>query len=186
MEKEQMPLIIIDPGHGGRDPGACASGLQEKELNLQIGLALKNLLPQDGLEAGLTREDDTFIGLNHRCELANNSNADLFLSVHLNAAGDDKAQGMEVFHFPASERGEKLAFAVYRELLSLGRKGRGVRAANYFVLKHARMPACLVECGFITNADEAEWLEDNIPAIAAALQRGIKNFVGLKPRRTGQ
>jgi N-acetylmuramoyl-L-alanine amidase len=178
MEKEQMPLIIIDPGHGGRDPGACGNGLQEKELNLKIGLALKKLLQDDNLSAGLTRGDDSFKSLNQRCELANNSNAGLFLSVHLNAAEDGEAQGMEVFHFPAGERGQKLAFAVYRELLSLGRKGRGVKAANYFVLKHTRMPACLIECGFITNPDEAEWLEDNIPAIAAALRRGIKTFVG--------
>jgi len=178
MEKGQMSLIIIDPGHGGRDPGACCEGLLEKELNLQIGLALKHLLQCDHLSVSLSRGDDAFKSLGQRCEMANNSKADLFLSVHCNASEDENARGIEVFHFPASPSGKKLAQAVYQELLKLGRQSRGVKEANYFVLKHTRMPACLVECGFITNAEEAGWLKNHIPEIAEALARGIKKFVG--------
>ena len=89
-----MSLIMIDPGHGGQDPGAIANGLQEKDLNLSICLGLSKLLEARGQNAGLTRSGDVFISLRQRCEIANNSKAALFLSVHCNASENAAAAGI--------------------------------------------------------------------------------------------
>jgi N-acetylmuramoyl-L-alanine amidase len=166
-------MVVIDPGHGGKDPGAVASGLNEKDLNLEISLELLRILNERQSKAALTRSEDVYLSLEQRCEMALNLKADRFLSIHCNAASDQSATGIEVFHAPVSDPGEIFALALHQELTKLGRVDRGVKPAGYFVLKHTRMPACLVECGFITNPEEAEWLKNHIPEIAQALARGI-------------
>jgi N-acetylmuramoyl-L-alanine amidase len=168
-----MNQIVIDPGHGGRDPGASVPGLNEKDLNLGICRELARLLRDEKISALPTREDDSFISLEQRCEVANNSKAALFLSVHCNASEDQGAAGIEAFHAPDSEAGAKFARALRQELVKLGRIDRGVKPASYYVLKHTEMPACLVECGFITNPAEAVWLKTHIAEIARALAQGI-------------
>ena len=176
-----MSLIVIDPGHGGKDPGAVANGLQEKDLNLQIALELARLLAAKGLAVRLTRENDRYPALEDRCEIANNLKAGLFLSIHCNASPDRTAHGLEVFHHPASEPGKRLAQAINGELGKLGRAARGVTPADFYVLKHTAMPACLVECGFLTNPGEAEWIKTHVNEITAALAQGIANvLVGAK------
>jgi len=171
-----MSLIVIDPGHGGEDPGAVANGMQEKELNLNIALEMKNLLDKAGLSVLLTREQDETLSLGKRVAIANNEKASLFLSVHCNASTNPLANGLEVFHYPQSSSGKKFATSLSESLLLLGRKMRGVSEEKFYVLKHSHMPACLVECGFITNPEEGVWIKSHISEIAEALAQGIRNW----------
>jgi N-acetylmuramoyl-L-alanine amidase len=172
-----MSLIMIDPGHGGQDPGAIANGLQEKDLNLSICLGLSKLLEARGQNAGLTRSGDVFISLRQRCEIANNSKAALFLSVHCNASENAAAAGIEAFHAGAGGAGEKFAQTLCRSLSKLGRQVRGAKPADYYVLRHTVMPACLVECGFVSNPEEAAWLKNHVSEIAQALADGIIEYL---------
>lgn len=171
-----MSLIVIDPGHGGQDPGAVASGLQEKDLNLAISREMMDLIQKNGFPAGLTRTEDAFLSLQQRCEIANNLRATLFLSIHCNGSPVQSASGIEVYYNDGSDDGKKFARALHKELSRLGRNDRGVKPAEYYVLKHTHMPACLVECGFITNREEAVWLKDHISEIAQALARSVGGF----------
>ena len=172
-----MTTVVIDPGHGGQDPGAVAFGLKEKDLNLRISLELMHRLRDEKIPALLTREDDSFLSLSQRCEAADNSKAARFLSVHCNGSENQSAAGIEVFHAPDSEAGIKFAHSLHQELSQLGRVDRGVKPAGYYVLKQTRMPACLVECGFITNREESVWMKEHIVEIARALAQGIINSV---------
>lgn len=171
-----MSLIVIDPGHGGRDPGAVASGLKEKDLTLAISREMMGLAQKDGFPTALTRTEDMFFSLKQRCDIAINLKATLFLSVHCNASPVQSAAGIEVYYNDGSDDGRKFALALHKELSKLGRNDRGVKPAEYYVLKHTHMPACLVECGFITNCEEAVWLKDHIPEIAQALARSVAGF----------
>ena len=83
--KGKRPVVALDPGHGGKDPGAMANGLREKDVNLKVGLLLRSILEQYGVDARLTRGDDRYLKLGERTQLANNWNADLFVSLHCNA-----------------------------------------------------------------------------------------------------
>jgi N-acetylmuramoyl-L-alanine amidase len=135
------------------------------------------LLAERGIPVRLTRENDSYLPLEQRCEMANNLKAGLFLSVHGNASPDRTAHGLEVFHHPASEPGKRLAEAIHGELGKLGRANRGVTPADFYVLKHTAMPAGLVECGFLTNPDESLWLKGHVRELAAALAQGIANVL---------
>jgi len=176
--------IIIDPGHGGADPGAMGNGLKEKELNLAIAEELKKLLSQpqsqvlrSEFQITLTRDSDTFLSLKNRVEIANQFKEGIFLSIHCNSALDTRAQGIEVFHYPSSKEGENLAEKIYLALCQLGRVERGVKGANFYVLKYTLLPSALVECGFISNLQEALWIKEHIPEIAFELARGIKAYI---------
>jgi len=170
-----MSLILIDPGHGGADPGAVANGLKEKDLNLEISLKLWRFLWEKGFLVSLTRMSDINKSLAQRCEQANRLNTGFFISIHCNASVNSEAEGIEVFHFPGSELGKKWAEIILQALSGLGRKLRGVKPADFYVLKHTRCPAVLVECGFLTNPQEAKWLKNSTQQISQALCQGIEN-----------
>ena len=147
--------ICIDPGHGGYDPGAVNHnvGVTEKALALKIAALLGGELASRGYDVFFTRELDTFIPLGFRTKIANNEKADLFISVHLNAAADPAAQGIETWYYEGSRESERLAAIVQRELKDqFLAKNRGIKSTRgFYVLKHTAMPAILVETGFITN-----------------------------------
>ena len=173
-----MNPVMIDPGHGGRDPGATAFGLSEKDLNLAIALELARALEELKIPARLTRGRDLFRSLGQRCELANNSFASAFISVHCNASANPGARGCELFYMPGCKDGLLLAEQLRRGLSGLGRRDRGVSAADFYVLRHAAMPACLVECGFLTNPGESAWLKGHAREIAQALAAGAAGYLG--------
>ena len=177
-----MSLILIDPGHGGSDPGAIVpqtagalAGLKEKELNLEISLKLWRLLWEKGFLVSLTRMSDIDKSLAQRCEQANRLNAGFFISIHCNASTNPEAEGIEAFHFPGSGLGKSWAEKIINSLSALGRKIRGVKPADFYVLKHTRGPAVLVECGFLTNPQEANWLKKSTEQIAQSLCQGIES-----------
>ncbi|MBU1261464.1 N-acetylmuramoyl-L-alanine amidase [bacterium] len=211
IEKKGSPIlrfgikkIVIDAGHGGKDPGACGKTLKEKDVVLQMAKRLKEKIEEkSGIEVILTRDDDYYVPLPERTALANYKKADLFVSIHANAAFSKGATGFEVFHLSArasnreaealaelenkaikldGKEGVKdytqqiladmaqqgfikesieLASIIQKEVVSrLDMKARGVKSANFYVLRDALMPAVLVETGFLSNGYEESRLKD--------------------------
>jgi len=163
-----MVKVFLDPGHGGRDPGAVANGLQEKVLTLDIALKTKNYLLRDyaGVEVRLSREGDTDVTLQERVKMANAWGAHLYVSIHVNAGG---GTGFESFvHRPEA--------AVYRDVIhdeivkATQFRDRGQKWADFYVLKHSNAPALLTENGFLDHPEDSARLRD--PAFRDAIARG--------------
>lgn len=154
--------IVIDAGHGGRDPGAVREGVEEKSINLRLATRLVPLLEARGFEVILTREDDRALSLDARADKVRAENGDLFLSIHQNAAANTGAQGLEVYFFPDARYAVPamhLAHAILSSVLirtgGLGTaEDRGIKRAGFRVLRKADCPAVLLECGFLSNEQE--------------------------------
>jgi len=180
-------VVVVDAGHGGRDPGALgAGGVCEKDITLAI--ARRVALEAAGypnLCIVLTRADDTFIELKQRLAIARAAHAGAYVSIHLNAASDPEAQGAETYPSGNKSHGAaslKLAQALQSALVAAsGERDRGVRRASFYI-DSAAMPAALVEVGFITRKAEAKSLQD--PAvqqrIAVAILNAISQSVGTR------
>ncbi len=173
-------VVIIDPGHGGNDPGAVGiGGLREKDIVLDIGKQVTTLLEQQGVQAILTRQDDQEIDLEPRVQLAERVNATIFVSIHANAIDLSRPDisGLETYYYAS---GDRLAATVHRSILqSIDIPDRHIRQANFYVLRRTSMPAILVEVGFVTGRDDAEHLSN--PAyrtrMAEAIARGILQYL---------
>jgi N-acetylmuramoyl-L-alanine amidase len=148
--------IVIDPGHGGVDPGACGGqGIREKDIVLDTAMRLKNLLEEAGAAVVLTRTDDSFISLYERSFMGNYVMADLFISIHANFNPASSVHGIEVYHCPHQKNASGYAAYVLDELVkSTGLKGLGVKTANFVVIRETQMPGILVELGFLSNFQE--------------------------------
>jgi N-acetylmuramoyl-L-alanine amidase len=169
-KKPPLKAIVIDPGHGGKDPGATnvRLGLSEKTLVLQMAQQLQVELVKKGYAVTLTRNGDTFIELRDRPLKA--KNVDLFVSLHLNSATNHSAQGVEVFtlkrgkNFPGNACDPWNLIAGYSFLSALvpvtGFDNRGLKTAEFAVLKSLSVPGVLVEIGFMSNDGEAKKLAD--------------------------
>jgi N-acetylmuramoyl-L-alanine amidase len=168
--------IVIDPGHGGSDPGAIGpSGLQEKDINLDIAKRIKNLLPN----AVLTREDDVYITLQGRVDFATQVNADVFISVHNNALPNGKGTGTETYYF--REDSLELAQYIHKALISkLGLPDGGVRRRGFYVIKNSPCPSVLIEGAYLSNPEEEKLLgsEGFRQKIAEAVVEGLKQYFG--------
>ncbi|NQT46933.1 MAG: N-acetylmuramoyl-L-alanine amidase [Candidatus Omnitrophica bacterium] len=219
-KKYTIERVVIDPGHGGKDPGATGrGGLKEKTIVLDIAQRLSRRLEGRGIDITITRNSDTFISLWSRANIANKRDADFFISIHANAARSRRAQGFEVYYLSEAtddsaralaqvenasleyedssvdkyttdleatlwdlelteNRVESIELAkiVSNEACDiLGCKERGVKSARFYVLKHSRCPAILVEVGFVTNKNEEMKLKDAAyrDKIAEGLAEGI-------------
>lgn len=152
--------VVIDPGHGGSDGGAEIEGVAEKSINLSVALKLKSFLEKNNITAILTRNSDEFVYLSERTSIANEANADLFISVHCNSYADDpRIAGLECYYKHGAAEGEALAKTVLDAAKSSNNINvRNTRAEDYYVLNHTNMPAVLVEMGFLTNATERQKL----------------------------
>jgi len=174
---------VIDPGHGGPDPGAVGiGGIYEKYIVLDISLQVASLLEAQEIQAILTRQTDVDLGLQPRVAIANRARAALFVSIHANAISMDRPEvnGIETFHVAGSVEGERLATGIQQQLLSsTGMRDRGVKRARFYVLVHTAMPAVLVEVGFVNGQEDAPRLSD--PAtrtqMAQAILRGILGYL---------
>ena len=177
-------IICIDPGHSGpAEPGACAFGQTEAALALAIAQKLAGILSGEGHSVLLTREGDIEDdGLAFRADLANEQSADAFVSIHCNAAAYEAAKGVEVWCFPGSSAGNSLAQSLYNRLEAANYTlGRGVKSANFAVLRLTDMPAVLVECAFITSSADIAVLmdEDGQNRIARAVADGLLNWADI-------
>jgi N-acetylmuramoyl-L-alanine amidase len=170
--------VTIDPGHGGKDPGARAvTGVYEKSLNLAIGKMVAEDLTAKGANVVMTRRGDSFVELEERAAIANRFGAHVFLSLHADSSPKPAVRGFTVYvSRSASAESNRLARAVAAELAALGIESRGVRQADYRVLVKTKMPAVLVEVGYLTNAAEASHLfaPGTQKRIASAIARGIE------------
>lgn len=178
--------IVVDPGHGGIDPGAkgVSLGIPEKGINLDIGLILGDLLSQAGVEVLMTRTTDDFITLDNRVALANDAQADLFISIHSNAfPANPNRSGTENYYF--SPEGKILAENIHHELLEiLCLPDQGVRRAEFVVIRDTTMPAVLVEVAYLTNSSDEALLA--IPEFrqkaALGIFKGIVRYLESKPK----
>lgn len=169
--------IFINPGHSvnvGEDPGACSNGLREADVVLNIGRRVENYLRAVGCEVKLFQYD----GLHEICADANAWGADLFVSIHCNAADNPQAHGTETFYGYGSEVGENFAMCIQNQIVkSLGTTFRKVADAGFAVLMGTAMPAVLVETAFISNPTEAKLLVDREDDFARAIARGVTDFL---------
>ena len=170
--------ICIDPGHSGpAEPGACAGGLTEAEVNLAIALLVGGKLASQGHDVIYTRSQAiTDDGLAFRAAIANDAGAHRFVSIHCNGSTNTSVRGMEVFCYPFSLTGQRLAEAICRELAAAAyTENRGVKEDDFAVLRLTDMAAVLVECAFLSSEQDRAVLASAAgrELIATAIVRGI-------------
>jgi N-acetylmuramoyl-L-alanine amidase len=186
--------VVIDPGHAGRniDPGAVnlETGLQEADITLLVARLVKKYLEFVGYEVKLTRtewEQAETDDLSYRTNLANGWNADIFISLHCNAATNRNAAGYEIWTSPGNTLGDRLADCLYQQIANEfpDRRGRADyfdgdpdKEARFYVLMHTEAPACLVEMAFISNNEEAALLANSTwrERYARAIARGVTDY----------
>ena len=171
-------FIVIDPGHGGKDPGAVnrASG-HEKKVVLDISKKLRDILVKKGYRVRLTRETDTYLSLTDRKKLATKQNANLFISIHANAFSSRRVSGIETYY---STKNRRLAQVIHKQLIRATKaKDRGVRNAPFRVLSGTKVPAILIEVGFMTNPKEAKKLVTKTyqRQIATGIAKGVEEYL---------
>ena len=154
--------IILDAGHGGKDPGANNGDAIEKEITLEIAKMTREILEDSGYKVKMIREEDSFVELTKRPEIANRRNARIFVSIHCNSSEDGEGKGIETFYTEQKgESDQKLAELIHKEMVKhTEAEDRGVKTADYTVLVRTEMPAVLIETGFLTNFAECEALTD--------------------------
>ena len=198
--------VMLDPGHGGKDPGAiAANGLQEKAVALDIALRVRAILSAAGVRVLMTREKDVFVDLAARPAAAAKQKADLFVSIHLNATANTAVHGLETYitavedYPPTTEpklagkyprkpnnaynhSNSVLGHQLQKAVQSITRaEDRGLRHARFVVIRESTMPAILVECGYLTNPTEANRLSTSSyrDTIAQGIAQGILNYFSL-------
>lgn len=186
--------VAVDPGHGGRDPGKIGiNGALEKDINLSIAMKLKEQLENNGYRVVMTREEDISLSseedskkqladLSKRVDIINNSNAELTVSIHQNSFDQEDCKGVQVFYFGGSEKSETFAHIMQEQIKSNIQDGntRTAKAeSSYYILKNTYGTIIIVECGFLSNYEDANLLtEDNYQEkMAEAIYSGIETYV---------
>jgi N-acetylmuramoyl-L-alanine amidase len=168
--------IVIDPGHGGQDPGAVGySGKTYEKYNvLWIALDLRQMLEEAGAKVIMTRSSDVYLTLASRVNLANRSGADIYISIHNDANRNTGIHGTTTYFY--TWQSQKLGQDIQRELVGiLGSRDVGVRRQPFYVIRYTQMPSVLVEVGFMTHPSEEKLLVD--PAYRVKAARGIYNGI---------
>lgn len=191
-DQEKKSIVVIDPGHGGKDAGAITrNGKKEKDIALGIAskiVVLNNILFENPIMLYLTRYTDTLISLGDRTQLSKKLKADIFISIHCNQAIIRTASGTEVFIHPKSEvqaeESAYLGFTIQKGLADiLGIKNRGIKYGNFQVLRDSEdgCATVLLELGFLSQTDEATYLskDESQYAIALNILQSIIKFLGL-------
>lgn len=169
-----MVRLCFDYGHGGKDPGAMYKGRKESNDNLSIGMEVAKRLRIFGVEVDEIRTIDVSIGLYERCVFANNGKYDYFISFHRNAFKPEVGNGVESFVYTnASLKARQLARKIQDSLVGCGFKNRGVKTANFYVLRETKMPAVLIEIGFIDNSTDNTLFDDKRKEIVHELSKAI-------------
>ena len=190
---EKGHIVMLDPGHGGYDPGAITKqGVYEKSINLQIAQKVKEMLSPSGIGVFLTREEDIDyvpdgvkgkttkkqIDLNRRIDMAKEANADVFVSLHVNATATGQESGSETFYHFKSESGKRLAELIQQEMIKIPRMNRRIaKPGDFYIIKNTIMPAVIVEVGYLTNVKELKKLQQSWyqEQLARAIAKGIAN-----------
>ncbi len=188
--KPKSGIVVLDPGHGGKDNGASGpSGLHEKDVNLDVALQAGKLLQAKGIQVVYSRTDDSYVYLEDISAIANRANADVFVSIHCNSALTSTAGGTESYTFTSinypelflqQDERKRLATLLQENLIAkLQRSNRGVKEENFSVLRNTQMPAALVELSFISNPTEEQLLaSSDYRALAAqAIADAISQYL---------
>lgn len=188
------PCIVIDAGHGGNDPGKVGiNGMEEKVLNLEIAFRLKRLLESEGIQVVLTREDDNGLysmkstnmkieDMHKRCEIITDAMPLFTVSIHQNSYPEEYVKGAQTFYYGKSPEGKELAESIQASMIErLDKENHRQAKANesYYLLKKTPTPTVIVECGFLSNAQEAELLttEEYQEQAAWAIHMGIMQYL---------
>ena len=181
-------LVVLDAGHGGFDPGAIGrvTGVEEDELNLAVANALAELLEARGYRVLKTRSDDKAIAgtkvmdMDRRRDIIEKSGADAAISIHMNAIQQGTVRGPVAIYYEGSDEGKLLAQCMQRALNEslMPPKPKQAASGSYFILKAGSMPSCIVECGFLTNAEEERLLmeADYQQQVALAIADGLDAY----------
>ncbi len=206
LRKASGAVVVLDPGHGGTDPGTGVGALQEKGFTLDIAKRVRAKLRENQVTAMLTRDRDVAMGLDERCWRADRYGADLFVSIHFNASRNQAISGVETYIIPAPGYpttveveqnvprakskncpgnrfdGANVVLAQYLHkglMAHTGSPDRGIRRARFYVIRNANSPAALVECGYLSNRGEAKKILDSNyrDKIAEGIARGILTYL---------
>ena len=183
-----MPYkIMLDAGHGGNDPGAVYGGRQEKDDNLRLAMAVGNILSQNGIDVVYTRTDDVYQSPIEKAHLANASSADYFISFHRNSSPEpNQYSGVETLVYNQSGRKLTMAQNINRARVNIGFTNLGVKSRpGLVVLRRTRMPALLIETGFINTPEDNERFDENFNEIARAIADAILTTLDVHPDSTG-
>jgi len=184
-------LIVIDPGHGGEDFGTQSPFkpvIKEKNLNLVAAQFLQSYLQQMGFLTAMTRKDDTFVSLDGRAQFANELQPALFVSVHFNSAPAVKAEGVEIFYYRSEQDKDRSAASkalaesiLNRIVVNTDAASRGVKHGDLAVIRKTKMPAVLVEGGFLTNESEYQKLKDAayVKRLMWGIAQGIQKYTSV-------
>jgi N-acetylmuramoyl-L-alanine amidase len=189
-KNKKAPIIVLDPGHGGKDTGALSkkNAYEEKKLTLNTVNMIKNYLAQMGYEVILTRSKDAFVSLEDRAEIANKTKAFIFVSVHYNYCPNESAEGIEIFYYkddknPFTKRlieSRKLGETILSDIVKHAcATSRGVKKANFAVIRETKMPAILIEGGFLSNPTERKKILDAHyqKYLAYGIASGIDHYI---------
>lgn len=177
-----MAKVFLDYGHGGNDSGAVGCGLYEKNITLQVGKKVKAILESNKIQVIESRSGDTNPSLEDRANISNNNNADVSVSIHCNCNSGTPATGVETYAYSTSCKGYKLAQEIHSSILndkSIYKVNRGVKTANFAMVRRPNAPACLVEMAFINNPEDAKILSNKQNEFAIAISKGILKYLGL-------
>ena len=175
-------VVVIDPGHGGGDPGAVGiGGLQEKNVVFSVAYQVSQQLRQRGIRSVLTRPGDQEVDLEPRVALAERVRANIFVSIHANSISLSRTDisGLESYYY-ASAKGYRLARAIHNRILSkTGMQDRGIRQARFYVVRRTSMPSVLIEIGFVTGAQDARRFSSATQRtnLAEAITQGILDYL---------
>ena len=201
-QKAASPLILVDAGHGGSDPGMIGvGGLEEKGINLSISLLLRDTLEKSGYSVIMTREEDEGLydssaankkaqDMQRRIAMIGEKSPVLSVSIHQNSYQQDASvHGPQVFYYESSEEGKKLAEAVQSSLnekLEIDRPREIKGNTSYYLLKRSPGTLVIVECGFLTNPEEARKLQTELyqQRVAAAVADGIDTYLHVDNRKS--
>lgn len=192
--KETRHTIVIDPGHGGNDPGKVAiNSALEKDVNLAIALKLKKYLEQEDMEVVMTRQEDKGLyeetdsnkkvhDMKNRLAIMEGAKPALVVSVHQNSYHEESVSGVQVFYYRDSAEGKRAALLVQEQMIATLQPAKEREAkenSTYYILKKTTVPTIIVECGFLSNREEADRLtfEDYQERVAWAIHLGIMRYI---------
>ncbi|WP_297418892.1 N-acetylmuramoyl-L-alanine amidase [Clostridium sp.] len=175
-----MSRLCFDYGHGGEDPGATYNGRNESDNVLSLGKEVAEEVRRHGVTVDETRTSDTTVSLNDRSSFENENTYDYFISFHRNAYEPEKAKGVETYtYLNPGEKSRELAESLQASLVILGFVDRGVKEANYHVLRETKSPAVLIEIGFIDNTEDNNLFDEKRDAIIKAISKAILAELGI-------
>ncbi|WP_341301653.1 N-acetylmuramoyl-L-alanine amidase [Lysinibacillus sp. FSL H8-0500] len=179
----QGRIIILDPGHGGKDPGAVSGSVSEKSITLKVGTQVKQLLENAGAKVYMTRTGDTYPSLQDRVDFTQANYGEIFVSIHVNSAANTSAQGTETYYAISTgdmyQEDIDLATFINNQIVNnLNMKNRGVKQEQYYVIRNMVIPSILVELGFLSNSQDRNKMTNDqyVTLFAESIYNGILQY----------